>query len=195
MFFAKLYQRCMIWARSVYAVHFLALIAFIESIFFPIPPDVMLAPMAMAKPEKALFYAGVTTVFSVLGGIVGYYLGVWAFPTLVQPFLEQMHYMDKYEIIHAWFEQWGFWVVFIAGFSPIPYKLFTVTAGLAGVGFLPFVLASVTSRGLRFFLVSFLMAKGGPKLEKFINDLLIKFGWAMVGVFVLIVLVAYKLTN
>jgi membrane protein YqaA with SNARE-associated domain len=193
MFFAKLYQRCMIWARSRYAVHILALISFIESIFFPIPPDVMLAPMAMAKPERAVYYATITTVFSVLGGIVGYYLGVWAFPTLVEPFLQQMNYMDKYAIIHAWFDEWGFWVVFIAGFSPIPYKLFTVTAGLAGVGFLPFVIASVTSRGLRFFLVSILMAKGGPKLENFINDMLIRFGWAMVGLFCAIVTAVYFL--
>jgi membrane protein YqaA with SNARE-associated domain len=183
----------MIWARSRYAVHILALIAFIESIFFPIPPDVMLAPMAMAKPERAVYYATITTVFSVLGGIVGYFIGVWAFPTLVEPFLQHMHYMDKYEMIHAWFVEWGFWVVFIAGFSPIPYKIFTVTAGLTGVGFLPFLLASLTSRGLRFFLVSILMAKGGPKLEHFIHDMLLRFGWAMVAVFGAIVAAVYFL--
>jgi membrane protein YqaA with SNARE-associated domain len=183
MFFARLYQRVMQWARSRYAVHILALISFIESIFFPIPPDVMLAPMAMAKPDRALYYAMITTVFSVLGGIVGYGIGVLAFPTLVEPFLQHMGYMDKYEMIHQWFVTWGFWVVFIAGFSPIPYKLFTVTAGLTGVGFLPFLIASITSRGLRFVLVSVLMAKGGPKLEKFIHDMLVRFGWAMVAVF------------
>lgn len=191
MFFARLYQRCMQWARSRYAVHILALIAFIESIFFPIPPDVMLAPMAMAKPQRAVYYATITTIFSVLGGIVGYGIGVLAFPTIVEPFLQHMGYMAKYEMIHAWFVQWGFWVVFVAGFSPIPYKIFTVTAGLTGVGFLPFVFASVTSRGLRFFLVSILMAKGGPKLEQFIHDMLVRFGWAMVAMFGLAVAAVY----
>lgn len=193
MFLAKLYQRCMQWARTRYAVYILSLISFTESIFFPVPPDVMLAPMAMAKPQRAVFYAGITTLFSVLGGIVGYGIGMWAFPTLVEPFLLQMGYMGKYEIIHTWFTQWGFWVVFVAGFSPIPYKIFTVTAGLTGVGFLPFVLASATSRGLRFFLVSILMAKGGPKLEQFIHDMLVRFGWAMVGVFGLAVGAVYFL--
>lgn len=191
MFFAKLYQRCMQWARTRYAIYLLALISFIESIFFPIPPDVMLAPMAMAKPDRAGFYAAITTVFSVLGGVVGYGIGLWAFPTIVEPFLQHMGYMDKYEMIHAWFVAWGFWVVFIAGFSPIPYKIFTVTAGLTGVGFIPFLMASITSRGLRFFLVSILMAKGGPKLEKFIHDMLLRFGWAMVAVFGLVLIGIY----
>lgn len=193
MWFARFYQRVMQWARSRYAVHILALISFIESIFFPIPPDVMLAPMAMAKPDKALFYAFITTLFSVLGGIVGYGIGVWAFPTIVEPFLQHMGYMAKYEMIHEWFTAWGFWVVFIAGFSPIPYKLFTVTAGLTGVGFIPFLVASITSRGLRFMLVSVLMARGGPKLEQFIHDMLLRFGWTMVGVFGFVVAVVYYL--
>lgn len=191
MIFARLYQRVMLWARSRYALYFLGLISFIESIFFPIPPDVMLAPMAMAKPDRAVLYATVTTVLSVLGGIVGYGIGMWAWPTIVEPFLQHMGYMPIYQKVDAWFLAWGFWIVFIAGFSPIPYKIFTVTAGLTGIGFVPFVLASVTSRGLRFFLVSILMARGGPKLEKFIHEMLLRFGWAMVGVFGLIVLGVY----
>lgn len=191
MFFARLYQRLMQWARGRHAVAILATISFFESIIFPIPPDVMLAPMAMAKPERALFYAGVTTVCSVLGGTIGYAIGYWAFPIWVEPLLQQLGYMHTYELVHAWFVQWGFWVVFIAGFSPIPYKIFTVTAGLTGIAFLPFICASLISRGLRFTLVSTLMAKGGPKLEQLIHNLLVRFGWAMVGVFGLVVLGVY----
>lgn len=177
--FAKLYLRVMDWTRHRYAVHMLFFLSFIESIFFPIPTDVMLAPMSMATPSRAMFLATWTTIFSVLGGIVGYGLGLWAFPILVEPFLIKMGYMGYYEIIHEWFLRYGFWVVFIAGFSPIPYKVFTVAAGLTGVGFLPFCLASFAGRGGRFYLVSYLMAKGGPRLEKWIHDLLLKAGWVL----------------
>ncbi|MFI4956779.1 MAG: YqaA family protein [Gammaproteobacteria bacterium] len=190
MIFARLYLKVMQWARSRYADYILAAVSFTESMIFPIPPDVMLMPMAMAKPERAMYLATLTTVCSVLGGIAGYGIGMWAFPTLVEPLIHQFGYTHLYETIHAWFMTWGFWVVFLAGFTPIPYKLFTVTAGMVGIAFAPFVLASFLGRGARFYLVAFLMAKGGPKLEQAIHDGIVRFGWLLVGIFIAVV-VAY----
>lgn len=191
MLFARIYERMMQWARHQHAVQVLAGFSFLESIIVPIPTDVMLAPMAMATPNRAVYLATITTIFSVLGGIVGYFLGVWAFPILVEPVLQSLGYMHKYEMVHEWFVQWGFWVVFIAGFSPIPYKIFTVAAGLTGVLFIPFLIASILSRGARFFLVSVLMAKGGPRLEQFIHNVLARFGWAMVVIFMAVLVGIY----
>ncbi len=187
MFFARLYLKVMQWARSRYADYILATVSFTESVIFPIPPDVMLIPMAMAKPERAFYLGTLTTIASVLGGMAGYGIGMWAFPTLVDPLIMKLGYTHQYEMIHTWFNTWGFWVVLLAGFTPIPYKLFTVTAGLVNIAFLPFVLASFLGRGGRFYLVSFLMAKGGPKLEQAIHDALLKFGWALVMIFIVVV--------
>jgi membrane protein YqaA with SNARE-associated domain len=194
MFFARLYLKVMQWARSRYADYILAAVSFTESMIFPIPPDVMLMPMAMARPERAFYLGTLTTVFSVLGGIAGYGIGLWAFPTIVEPLLNHLGYMPQYERVHEWFMTWGFWVVVLAGFTPIPYKIFTVTAGMVGIAFLPFVLASMLGRGARFYLVAFLMAKGGPKLEQAIHDGLVRFGWVLVGIFVVIV-VAYGILH
>lgn len=187
--FASLYLRVMDWTRHQYAVPMLMFVSFIESIFFPIPTDVMLAPMCMATPSRAMYLATWTTIYSVLGGLVGYGLGIWAFPTIVEPFLTHMGYMGHYETIHEWFVAYGFWVVFIAGFSPIPYKVFTVTAGLAGVGFVPFFFASLAGRGGRFYLVAYLMAKGGPRLEKWIHTMLLRAGWALAGLCIFVIAV------
>lgn len=194
MFFARLYLKVMQWARLPYAEWILAAVSFTESMIFPIPPDVMLMPMAMAKPNHAMRFATITTVASVLGGVAGYGIGLWAFPTLVEPLLLKFGYMHHYDMVHAWFMTWGFWVVILAGFTPIPYKVFTVTAGMVGIAFVPFVVASFIGRGARFYLVAFLMAKGGPKLEQAIHDGLIRFGWILVGLFVTVV-VAYALLH
>jgi membrane protein YqaA with SNARE-associated domain len=102
--------------------------------------------------------------------------------------------MEQYEMVHDWFMRWGFWIIFIASFSPIPYKVFTVTAGLVGIAFLPFLIASIIGRGGRFYLVSFLMALGGPKLEQAIHRFLLRFGWLTVGLF-LAVVVGYYMLN
>jgi membrane protein YqaA with SNARE-associated domain len=181
--FAKMYLKVMDWARHKYADRILAGISFFESIIWPIPTDVMLVPMALAQPHRAMYLATLTTFFSVLGGVVGYMIGMWAFPTIVEPILLHFGYMHKYEMVHAWFMQWGFWIIFIASFSPIPYKIFTVTAGLVGIPFLPFLGASVVGRGGRFYLVSFLMALGGPRLEQAIHRFLLRFGWLSVILF------------
>lgn len=188
--FSTLYNKTMSWAVHPHAPRYLAGLSFAESSFFPIPPDVMLAPMALAKPAKAWRFAWLTTLMSVLGGMLGYLIGALAFE-LIEPIFHQMGYWEKYLKVEAWFETWGFWVVFLAGFSPIPYKVFTISAGALGMSFLPFVLASFISRGARFFLVAALMVWGGETMEKTLRQYVDKIGWVLI----LTALLAYWIVN
>ncbi|MBL1294381.1 MAG: DedA family protein, partial [Thiotrichales bacterium] len=151
--FGKLYDMTLRWAAHPKAPWYLGGLSFAESSFFPIPPDVMLAPMVLAKRNKAWWFATITTIASVLGGIAGYLIGWLAFD-VIEPWVMQAGYGDKLELSKQWFAQWGVWVVFIAGFAPIPYKLFTISAGVLAMSFLPFVIASLIGRGARFFLVA-----------------------------------------
>lgn len=174
--FSSLYDRVMRWAAHRHAQWYLLGLSFAESSFFPIPPDVMLAPMALAKPHRAWRYAAMTTLASVAGGVAGYLIGHFAFG-LVEPWIQSAGYGEKFQLASAWFEQWGVWVVFIAGFSPIPYKVFTLSAGVASMSFLPFVLASLVGRGARFFLVAALMVWGGQRMEKLLRRYVDVLGW------------------
>ncbi|HSH29813.1 MAG TPA: YqaA family protein [Thiohalobacter sp.] len=178
--FDGLYTRVMRWSRHPHAVRYLAGLSFAESSFFPIPPDVMLAPMSLARPERAWHYAALTTLASVLGGLLGYAIGVFAFE-LVEPLLRETGYWDKYQHARDWFAEWGFWTVFIAGFSPIPYKVFTIAAGSLSMALLPFVVASAVGRGARFFLVAGLLAWGGPRLEAALHRYVEALGWLVIG--------------
>ena len=177
--FSRLYERVMRWAMHRHAQWYLLGLSFAESSFFPIPPDVMLAPMALADTRKAWRFAGIATAASVLGGIAGYLIGHFAFD-LVAPWIESAGYGDEYQQAAAWFQQWGVWVVFIAGFSPIPYKVFTISAGVAAMAFLPFVLASIVGRGARFFLVSAIMVWGGARMEQALRRYVDVLGWLLV---------------
>jgi len=177
--FSRLYARVMQWVRHPHARWYLAGLSFAESSFFPIPPDVMLAPMALAQPHKAWRLALLTTVASVLGGMLGYLIGLTAYD-LVQPWIERIGYLDKFEHVHHWFEEWGFWAIFIAGFSPIPYKVFTISAGLMSMNFPLFVLASAIGRGARFFLVASLMRWGGEPMEKAMHEYVDRIGWIII---------------
>jgi len=181
--FGKLYARAMQWARHRHAPYYLAGLSFAESSFFPIPPDTMLAPMALAQPERAWRLAALTTVMSVLGGMGGYLIGWLAFD-LVAPLLQSAGYWNGYLAVREWFDRWGFWAIFIAGFSPIPYKLFTIAAGVVNMAFLPFVLASVIGRGARFFLVAGLMRWGGARMEEALHHYVDILGWLTVVVLV-----------
>ncbi|MBK1700146.1 YqaA family protein [Thiococcus pfennigii] len=178
--FSSLYARALAWSRHRYAPWYLGGLSFAESSFFPIPPDVMLAPMSMVKPERSLAYAALTTVASVLGGLLGYLIGTFAFE-LVAPLLQGAGYWDEYEAAQAWFTRWGFWAVFLAGFSPIPYKVFTITAGVIAMALLPFVVASLIGRGARFFLVAALMAWGGERMERTLHAYVDRIGWITVS--------------
>jgi membrane protein YqaA with SNARE-associated domain len=177
--FSKLYDLVLQWSRHKYAVYWLALVSFTESSCFLIPPDVMLAPMTLAKPEKAWFYAGLTTVSSLLGGLLGYVIGMTAFQ-FIEPWLVSLGYIDSYHLAEQWFAQWGFWAIFLAGFTPIPYKVFTIASGVAGMALVPFIIGSAIGRGMRFFLVAGLMRWGGVRLEAVLRTWIDRIGWAMV---------------
>ncbi len=189
--FSKLYSKVLGWSRHKRAEWFLGGLSFAESSFFPIPPDVLLAPMSLSQPEKAMRFAFVTTIASVLGGVLGYLIGYFFIDAII-PWLETSHYWGKYLTAQQWFSEWGFWAVFIAGFSPIPYKVFTLSAGALSMAFIPFVIASTVGRGARFFLVAMLLSWGGEALEKTLHIYINRIGW---GVTLLLVVgfVLYKL--
>lgn len=189
--FSYLYDKVLAWSRHPRATLFLGGVSFAESSFFPIPPDVILAPMSLARPERAWWYATITTVASVLGGLFGYLIGYMAFE-LVEPLIARFGYDAAFAQAQAWFAEWGFWAIFIAGFSPIPYKVFTVCAGMIGMALLPFVLASAIGRGARFFLVAGLMRLGGPDMQHRLRGYVDGIGWATVGVLT-VGLVVWKL--
>lgn len=177
--FESMYIRVMNAAGHRRAPTLLSALSFAESSFFPIPPDVMLAPMALRSPDKAFWFAFLTTIFSVLGGLAGYAIGYFAFD-LIAAWLETSKYWDKYLHAREWFEQWGVWIIFVAGFSPIPYKLFTITAGVMVQPLLPFMLASTVGRGARFFLLAGLLKYVGPKIEPMLIKYIEWLGWIFV---------------
>lgn len=181
--FQKLYDKALVWAKHRHAVKYLCTLSFAESSFFPIPPDVMLAPMALAQPDKAFRLALLTTIFSILGGMLGYGIGFFMFDSIT-PWLQGTSYWDKYLVAENWFKEWGFWAVLVAGFSPIPYKVFTIAAGALQMFFIPFVFASMVGRGARFFLVAMLIAAGGEKLESKLRQYMDLIGWVVVIVVV-----------
>lgn len=188
--FQKLYDKAIQWSKHRHATKYLATLSFAESSFFPVPPDVMLAPMVLARQDAAWRLALITTISSVLGGMLGYAIGFFSFD-MIQPWLEGSHYWSKYQLAEQWFKQWGFWAVFIAGFSPIPYKVFTIAAGALSMLFFPFVLASFVGRGARFFLVAGLLAWGGERLEARLRQYMDLIGWVTVSI-VIIGIVVYK---
>lgn len=179
--FQLMYDKALVWARHRHATRYLCGLSFAESVFFPIPPDVMLAPMALAQPERAFRLAWLTSLASVLGGIAGYLLGYMLYEPVVLPFIDHMGYQHTFSLVERWFSDYGVWVVFIAGFSPIPYKLFTVGAGLMQMAFLPFVIASFIGRASRFFLVAGLMYWGGANMQQKLRDIVDWLGWGTVA--------------
>ncbi len=177
--FSPLYERAMRWAAHRHAPRYLAGLSFAESSFFPIPPDVMLAPMTLARPDRGWFLAAITTAASVAGGVLGYVIG-WLAIEGLEPWMARMGYDETYLLAREWFDRWGFWAVLAAGFSPIPYKVFTIAAG-AMLMFLPgFVLASLLGRGTRFFLVAGLIIWGGAPMERAIRRHVDTLGWICV---------------
>jgi len=191
--FQKLYDRVIQWSKHRHAAKYLFVLSFAESSFFPIPPDVMLVPMALAQPNRALRFAFWTTLASVLGGMFGYGIGYFLFEH-IEPWLQTSHYWNSYLTATSWFNEWGFWAVLVAGFSPIPYKVFTIAAGALNMVFIPFMLASIVGRGGRFFLVALLIAAGGEKFESKLRQYMDRLGW---GLLIVVVIggVVYRLAN
>ncbi|HEX8233487.1 MAG TPA: YqaA family protein [Caulobacteraceae bacterium] len=159
----RLYHGTMALAASRRAPWWLAVVSFAESSVFPIPPDVMLAPMVLARPERAWRYAAICTLASVLGGIAGYAIGYFA-GDIGRQLLALLGHREGLEAFREWYDRWGLWVILIKGATPIPYKLVTITSGLAAFSFPVFMAASVATRSARFFLVAFVIKRFGPAL-------------------------------
>jgi membrane protein YqaA with SNARE-associated domain len=147
----------------------LAGVSFAESSFFPIPPDVMLVPMCLARPERAFHYAGVCTIASVVGGLAGYAIGALLYDTLGRFLIELYGYGDRAEAFHAAYAQWGHWIILVKGMTPIPYKVVTITSGFAHYDLFWFAVLSVITRGGRFYLVAVLLHLWGEPARQFIE--------------------------
>ncbi|WP_292071908.1 YqaA family protein [Brevundimonas sp. UBA7534] len=179
----KLYDGVFALARSRHATPALALVSFAESSVFPIPPDVMLAPMILARPERAYFYAAVCTVASVLGGILGYAIGFFL-TDVGLALMRLLGHADGLAQFRAWFDDWGLWVILIKGLTPIPYKLVTIASGLAAFSFPVFLGASIVTRGGRFFLEAWILKRWGPAMLAQVEKRLAL--WAGAGLVVLV---------
>lgn len=165
----KLYNWCIQAAGKPYATWILGAVSFTESSFFPLPPDTMLVPMALARPDKAYHYAAVCTVASVLGGILGYAIGHYLYESVGLWLISLYGYGDKVETFREAYARWGSWIILIKGATPIPYKIVTITSGFAGYNFFMFVLLSMITRGARFYLTAFLLSRYGPQAREAIE--------------------------
>src|SRR5271156_6411941 len=165
----RLYLRTLALAASPRAPWWLAVIAFAESSFFPIPPDALLVPMALARPRAAWRYATICTVASVAGGALGYLIGYAVFDQLARPILDLYGYGSAYAAFQAKFQEYGLWIILVKGLTPIPYKIVTIAAGAARFDFWLFMMASVLTRGARFFLVATLLHFFGDSVRDFIE--------------------------
>jgi membrane protein YqaA with SNARE-associated domain len=167
--FKRLYDWTLSLAESPRATWALGLIAFAESSFFPIPPDVILVPMTLAKPKKAWFYAGICTIASVTGGILGYYIGAALYDTLGQWLIGLYGYAEKVDALRVFYDKWGWAFILVKGFTPIPYKLVTIVSGLLGYNFFLFLLLSLITRGARFFVLAALINNFGEPIKRLLE--------------------------
>ena len=165
----RLYEWMMAKARDERAPQALFWVSFIESSFFPIPPDVMLVPMVIAQRLKAWWYATVATIGSVLGGAAGYAIGYFFFEQIGRPILEFYGKAESFGEFTSWFNEWGVWILIVKGMTPFPYKVLTITAGVTHMPFIEFMLASVVARAMRFYLVAGLLYFFGEPIRGFIE--------------------------
>ncbi|MDH4228026.1 MAG: DedA family protein [Deltaproteobacteria bacterium] len=186
----RLYDWVLSWAHTRYATLALFILAFIESSFFPIPPDILLIALAVSIPAKSFRYALVCSIGSVLGGIFGYLIGMFLMEAVGNSIVAAYGLTSQFEYVRDVYVRYDAWAVAIAGFTPIPYKLFTISAGAFGINFPVFVLMSVVSRAARFFIVAALIYKFGAPvktfIEKYFNILTIAFTVLLIGGFVLV---------
>lgn len=166
----KLYDKTMALAAHRHATGALFTISFVESSVFPIPPDIMLIPMVLANRARAWFLAAVATIGSVLGGIAGYAIGYFLFEAVGQPLLELYGYSAKFDDFASRYNEYGAWIVFLAGVTPFPYKVITIASGVTQLNLVVFMLASIAARGLRFFMVAGLLYLFGEPIRAFIEQ-------------------------
>ncbi len=165
----RLYDWVLHWANTPYGIPALFILAFAESSFFPIPPDVLLIVLAIGATAKSFRFASICTAGSVLGGMLGYYIGMMFFELLGYKILDFYGFLDKFALVKEMYLRYDVWFVGIAGFTPIPYKVFTIAAGTFGMNFPVFIVVSAVSRGARFFIVSALIWKFGKNIKDFID--------------------------
>lgn len=183
--FGPIYERTLRWARHRNATWLLAFLSFIEAIFFPIPPEVMLAPMCLAQPRRGFWFASVSLASALVGAVIGYFLGHYAWQGL-QPLLASVGMLDSIEHGIAIIREksahspWSvFWFLVLAGFSPIPMKVFTWASGIVGIPMLPFLASMLVGRGKRVYLVALAIRLGGERAEKALHRYIEPLGWAV----------------
>ena len=185
-----LYDWTMGLASKPYAIWALAVVSFVESSVFPIPPDILMIPMILAAPHRAFWIATVCLISSVLGGLLGYAIGALAYDTIGQPILESLGKADSMEEFNTRFNDFGFWAVLVAGLTPFPYKVITIMSGWTGMPLLTFIVTSIVARGLRFFVVAWLLWKYGAPIRDFIEKRLglmfVLFVAILIGGFILV---------
>lgn len=165
----RLYDWTMDLASRPNALRALGIVSFTESSFFPIPPDAMIIPMVLARPDRAWSIAFVATVTSVAGGAFGYFIGYYLLETIGQTVIALYGYEDKFAAFRDAYNEWGLWIILIKGMTPIPYKLVTIASGAASFDFAVFMLASALTRGARFYLVAALLKYFGPPIRDFVE--------------------------
>ena len=166
----RLYDWCIAAASKPYASWIMGIVSFVESSFFPVPPDAMLVPMALARPDKAYFFATICTLSSVAGGMLGYAIGYFLYEFVGLWLMHLYGYGGKIEAFRQAYVEWGTWIILLKGLTPIPYKIVTIASGFTGYPFIPFVLLSIVARGMRFFLVAFLIHRYGPQARAIIEE-------------------------
>ena len=175
--FEPIYSKILQWSKHPHAERYLAGISFAESSFFPVPVDIMLAPMVLAEKSKAWRLAAITTIMSVLGGLLGYIIGAYFFDAYGAQILNYFNAHETFESIKQSYLKHGLMIILLAGFTPVPYKVFTIASGVIGVALLPFLVMSLVGRGARFFLVAGLIKLGGDRLESTIHKKIEWLGW------------------
>jgi membrane protein YqaA with SNARE-associated domain len=181
----RAYDWCIAAAHKPYAMWLMGLVSFLESSFFPIPPDTMLIPMSLARPEKAWTYATVCTLTSVAGGVLGWVIGAYLYDTIGHWLIQLYGYGDKVEAFREAYARWGTWIILLKGVTPIPYKIVTITSGFAGYNLALFIVFSFIARGMRFYLTAFLLNRYGERARAVIEE---RLGfWFTISVIVLIV--------
>jgi len=181
----RLYNWVLSWAHSKYSTVALAILAFAESSFFPVPPDVLQIALSLSKPKKSFFYAFISGAFSVLGGILGYFIGLMLYESVGKIIIESLGYQQAFLQVGEMYKNNAFLAILAAAFTPIPYKVFTIAAGVWKVGLLPLMMASLVGRFARFFIVATLIYIFGEKVKTFIDKY---FNLLSLALFILIVL-------
>jgi membrane protein YqaA with SNARE-associated domain len=189
----RMYDWCIAAADKPYALWLMGIVSFAESSFFPVPPDVMLIPMSLARPQKAWLYALVCTVTSVAGGIVGYAIGALLYDSIGQWVIQLYGYGEKVEAFRAAYAEYGAWIILLKGLTPIPYKIVTITSGFAGYNLLAFVLLSLIARGGRFFFVAVLLNRYGTWIREVIEKRLGLWVAIATGTLVIGFIIAFRL--